>query len=195
MAFGSATFSGLSTAVSDIGAGISQEGAATSDLYAAEAEQYKIEGTQFERTSYQEAAALAAQNEQFTAYSTRIKAAQQQREISMSLGTTTANVAGAGLANSGSALDILRESASQGALTKAVIKQQGLITEAGYNEQQQSYLNMVGAANAAIQGDIIGQQADYAAANTAKEAAEFSFIGAGVAGAGALASAAPLFGL
>jgi hypothetical protein len=87
MPFGSATLSGLSTAVSDIGAGISAEGAATSDLYAAEAEQFKIEGTQFERTSYQQAAALAGQNEQFTAISTRIKAAQAQRELSMSLGT------------------------------------------------------------------------------------------------------------
>jgi hypothetical protein len=143
MAFGPTTFSGLSTAVSDIGAGISAEGAATSDMFAAEAEQYKIEGTQFEKASYREAAALAGQNEQFTAISTRIKAAQQQRELSMSLGTTQANVAGAGLAESGSALDVLRESASQGALTRAVIKSQGLITEAGYNEQQQSYLNMV----------------------------------------------------
>jgi hypothetical protein len=191
MPFGSATISGFSTAVSDIGAGISAEGAATSDMYAAEAEQYKIEGTQFERTSYQEAAALAGQNEQFTAISTRIKAAQAQRELSMSLGTTTANVAGAGLSESGSALDILRESASQGALTRAVIKSQGLITEAGYNEQQQSYLNMVGAANAAITGDTVARQADLAAAGTANKAATFDFVGAGIAGAASLFSLAP----
>ena len=191
MAFGSATFSGLSTAVSDIGAGISAEGAATSDLYAAEAEQYKIEGTKFEQQSYQEAAALAGQNEQFTAISTRIKAAQAQRELYTSLGTTTANVAGAGLANSGSALDILRESASQGALTRAVIKSQGLITEAGYNEQQQSYLNMVQAANAAISGDTVARQADLAAAGTANKAATLDFVGAAVAGAASLASLAP----
>ena len=190
MAFGTATFSGLSTAVSDIGAGISAEGAATSDLYAAEAEQYKIEGTQFEKASYQEAAALAGQNEQFTAISTRIKAAQAQRELSMSLGTTTANVAGAGLSESGSALDILRESASQGALTRSVIKSQGLITEAGYNEQQQSYLNMVGAANAAISGDTVAQQGYYSAASTANKAASLDFLGAGIAGAGAMASLA-----
>jgi hypothetical protein len=191
MAFGTATFSGLGTAVSDIGAGISAEGAATSDLYAAEAEQYKIEGTQFEKASYQEAAALAGQNEQFTAISTRIKAAQAQRELSMSLGTTKANVAGAGLAESGSSLDILRESASQGALTRAVIKSQGLITEAGYKQQQQSYLNMVGAANAAITGDTVARQADLAAAGTANKAATFDFVGAAIAGAGALFSLAP----
>jgi hypothetical protein len=191
MPFGSATLSGLSTAVSDIGAGISAEGAATSDMFAAEAEQYKIEGTQFERTSYQEAAALAAQNEQFTAISTRIKAAQAQRELSMSLGTTQANVAGAGLAQSGSALDILRESASQGALTRAVIKSQGLITEAGYNEQQQSYFNMVGAANAAITGDTIARQADLAAAGTANKAATLDFTGAAIAGAASLYSLLP----
>jgi hypothetical protein len=193
MPFGSATISGLSTAVTDIGAGISAEGAATSDLYAAESEQYKIQGTQFEQQSYQEAAALAGQNEQFTALSTRLRAAQQQRELYMSLGTTKANVAGAGLAQSGSSLDILRESASQGALTKAVIKQQGLITEAGYNQQQQSYLNMVGAANAAITGDTVAQQADYAAASTAREAATLDDVGAGIAAAGALFNLSPSF--
>ncbi len=47
-------------------------------------------------------------------------------------------MAGAGLGESGSALDILRDSASQGALTKATLGQQGLINEAGYQEQQQS---------------------------------------------------------
>ena len=89
MPFGQPTLSSLSTAVSDIGAGISARGTATSDMFAAEAEQYKIYGTQFEQQSYQEAAALAGQNEQFTAISTRIKAAQQQRELSMSLGHHT----------------------------------------------------------------------------------------------------------
>jgi hypothetical protein len=193
MPFGTATISGLSTAVSDIGAGISAEGAATSDMFAAEAEQYKIEGTQFEQASYQQAAALAGQNEQFTAISTRIKAAQAQRELSMSLGTTQANVAGAGLAESGSALDVLRESASQGALTRAVIKSQGLITEAGYNEQQESYLNMVAAGNVAIQGDKVAQQGYYAAASTAKTAATLDFVGAAISGAASLASLSPSF--
>jgi hypothetical protein len=48
----------------------------------------------------------------------------------MTLGGQEADVAGAGFSEGGSALDLLRSSASQGALTHAVLGQQGLITEA-----------------------------------------------------------------
>jgi hypothetical protein len=59
---------------------------------------------------------------------------------------------------------LLRDSAQQGAITKQMIGEQGLITEAGYREQQQSYLNMESAAmqaagaekNAATTADITG---------------------------------------
>jgi hypothetical protein len=77
------------------------------------------------------------------------------------------------LAESGSALDILRESASEGATTKAVIGQQGLITEAGYQEQAQAYTSMANAAGVAINAD--------------KTAEVGSFIAAGPQGMGALA--------
>jgi hypothetical protein len=42
-------------------------------------------------------------------------------------------------------MDILRESASQGALQRAVLSEQGLITERGYAEQAQSFSNMAAA--------------------------------------------------
>jgi hypothetical protein len=87
--------------------------------------------------------------------STAIKESQADRNLYQALGTTRADFAvglfarpmncriwrcsGAGFAESGSALDLLRESASQGAMTKAVLGEQGLITEAGYQEQAQSY--------------------------------------------------------
>jgi hypothetical protein len=79
----------------------------------------------------------------------------------MSLGRTQAAVAGAGLAESGSALDILRESASEGATTKAVIGQQGLITEAGY--QEQAYTNMANAAGVAINADKLAATGSFIA--------------------------------
>jgi hypothetical protein len=47
---------------------------------------------------------------------------QAEREMYQSLGQTKADVAGAGFAESGSALDLLRQSASQGALQQAVHK-------------------------------------------------------------------------
>lgn len=151
-------------------------GGAVSDIFAGFGDEYKAEGAQFEAQSYEEAAALANQEAQFTATSTAIKQQQSDRALFTSLGRTTAAVAGAGLAQSGSALDILRESAQQGATTKAAIGQQGLITEAGYQEQAQSYENMAQAAEVAIKAD--------------KEAALGSFIGGGI---DAIAGVASLF--
>jgi hypothetical protein len=76
---------------------------------------------------------------------------------------TTAAVSNAGLEQSGSALDILRESAMQGSITKAVIGAQGQITEAGYNEQAESYANMANAAGVAAKGDDLAAVGSFVA--------------------------------
>jgi hypothetical protein len=89
------------------------------------------------------------------------------------MGQTTADTAGAGFATSGSSMDMLRESAQQGALTKAVIGEQGLIQEAGYKEQAQSYDTMASAATMA--------------AGAEKTAATGDFIGGGMQAAAAIA--------
>ena len=122
-------------------------GGAATDLFAAQGDKSKAQYDFAEGKSYGLASDLATQNEKFTETSTAIKEAQQQREMMSTLGGQQADVAGAGFAASGSALDLLRDSASQGALTHAVLGQQGLITEAGYNEQAASYKIMQGAAN------------------------------------------------
>lgn len=127
--------------------------AGISDIFAGQADFAKAGYDRIEGQEYSLAAQLATQNAQFTQQATAIKQAQTSREVSKSLGATTAAVAGAGFATSGSALDILRESASQGALTKAVVGEQGLITEAGYNEQAQSYNLMASAANQAASAE------------------------------------------
>jgi hypothetical protein len=114
------------------------------------------------------------QNEKFTETSTAIKEAQQQREMLGTLGGVHADVAGAGFAESGSALDIMRDSAAQGALTHAVLGQQGLIQEAGYKEQAQSYTNM--------------EQAATQAGNAENQAATFADITGVIKGAAAVAS-------
>jgi hypothetical protein len=69
------------------------------------------------------------------------------------MGQTKADVAGGGFAASGSGLDILARSASQGALQQAVIQRQGLITKQGYEEQAQSYRNMESAADMAASAE------------------------------------------
>jgi hypothetical protein len=86
---------------------------------------------------------------------------------------TKADVAGGGFAASGSGLDILAQFASQGAVQQAVFQRQGLITEQGYEEQAQSYLNMSAAADMAA-------SAEKKAATGADIAAGFQFA-AGVA--------------
>ncbi len=104
MAIGSGTISGISAGISDI--------------FAASADKSKAAFDRIEGQEYTLASQLATQNEQFTQMSTAIKEAQTSREVSKSLGATTAAVAGAGFATSGSALDILRESASRAWLPK-----------------------------------------------------------------------------
>lgn len=139
MAFGSGT-------ISDIGG-------AVSDIFAAKGDRLKAQGDRLEGQNYTLASQLALQNEEFTKQSTDIKEMQTQREIYKGLGSTQADVSGAGFTMGGSALDIMREGASQGALTKAVIGQQGLITEAGYEEQSKAYTNMAQAAEIAAQAE------------------------------------------
>jgi hypothetical protein len=133
--------------------GISSIGGGVSDLFSGESDRAKAAGARYEEANYRLAAQFADQNAVFTQWSTDIKEAQASREITKSLGETAADVAGAGFAASGSALDILRESASQGALTKAVLSEQGLITQAGYKEQAASYNNMAQAADMAAHAE------------------------------------------
>ncbi len=75
---------------------------------------------------------IRQQNAQLTAASTRIQAVQTARTVAQSLGTTEADVAGAGFTQSGSALDILASSAQQGALAKSLVNIQGAINENAY---------------------------------------------------------------
>jgi hypothetical protein len=151
-------------------------GGAVSDLFGGFADQYKAAGDRIEAANYRLAAQFADKNVVYTQWSTSIKEFQQDRENAKSLGETTADVAGAGFAASGSALDILRDSAAQGALTKAVLGEQGLITEEGYKEQAQSYRNMADAADMAAKAE--------------DQAATGSFIAGGIK---AIASVATLF--
>lgn len=160
MTLGNATFTNL--------------GGAVSDLFAAKGHRYKALGDQFEKENYGLAAEYAEKNVQFTKMATALKAHQADRELFKSMGTTQADVAGAGFAESGSALDILRSSASEGALQKATLSEQGLITEEGYKEQAQSYRNMMKAADVAIEAE--------------NDAATWATIGAGIKGVAALAT-------
>lgn len=116
---------------------------------------FKGFGAEAEAKNYRLAAGYAQENVRYTEMSTAVKEAQATRAITLGIGETKADVAGAGFAESGSALDLLRDSASQGALQKAVLSEQGLITEEGYKVQAESYRNMAEYADMAATGDFI----------------------------------------
>lgn len=182
MALGASTFSNLGGAVSDLFAGF---GATTNANLQAQGLRIKAQGDLAEGQEYDLASSLAAQNEKFTETSTAIQQAQQERNTTLQIGGQRADVAGAGFAESGSALDILRDSASQGALSKAVLGQQGLITEAGYTEQQQSYNLMASTARtAAASEDRLANETEQAG----KTAQIGDFISGALKGVAAVAS-------
>lgn len=140
-------------------------GSAVSDLFGAQ-------GATASAKSYDEAAAIADRNAQITQQMTIIKETQQSRAINKTLGAQTAGVAGAGFAKSGTALDLMRDSASQGALTKALTADQGAITENSYAEQAGMFRSMSAAANTSATGQKVGGiiQAAGGAINLAKGA-------------------------
>jgi hypothetical protein len=169
MAFGASTISGFA--------------GAASDLFAASGHRSKAQGDLIEAQNYDLAAGLATQNEKFAETSTAIKEAQIDRENAKMIGGQAADVAGAGFAASGSALDLMRDSAAQGALTHAVAGEQGLIQEAGYTEQAQSYQNMSVAAHMAADAE-----------NTAATGSTITGILKGVAGMASLFTGLPISG-
>jgi len=126
---------------------------AVQDIFASGAHETKAKGLRIEADNYDLASGYADKNAKFTETSTAIKQAQLDRELYRTIGGQAADIAGAGFAASGSALDIMRDSASQGALTKAVGSLQGLITEEGYKVQSETYTNMGKAARMAADAE------------------------------------------
>jgi hypothetical protein len=135
------------------GGTVSSVGSAVNDLFSMDAKRTKAKGLRLEAGNYDRSAAFSDQNARFTEISTGIKTMQLDRDLYKTLGGQQADVAGAGFANSGSALDIMRDSASQGALMRAVATEQGLITEEGYKVEAQNYRSMGEAARMAAQAE------------------------------------------
>ena len=195
MAISADTFTAAAGASNDLFKGFGD--LASSDLKAkglnldASGLRIKAQGDLAEASNYDLAAGLANENEQFTVASTAIKQAQLARSVNSAIGTQQSQVAGAGFAASGSALDLLRDSASQGSIAKSVANDQGMITEAGYQEQAQSYQTLATAGRAAAAGEMdIANQTDQLASETKSAgmiAGAGDFISSAIKGAAALA--------
>lgn len=184
MALSKDTFGNAGGAVSDL---FQAFGASKSADLSAEGLRLKAQGDLAEAGQYDLASDLASKNAQYTETSTQIKEAQQQRNTTMQVGGQEAAIAGAGLKESGSSLDILADSAREGSLAKAALGQQGLIEEAGFKEQEASYNLMASTARTTAAGeeDIANKTED------AGTFAEFGdFAGAALKGAAAIATIA-----
>jgi len=224
MALGQSTFSDLGGAVSDLFAGFGATAAA--DLKAqglmigaygtqigaqgtvlqAQGLRIKAQGELAEAGEYDLAAVLARQNKQYTEQSTAIQQLQLERNISATIGGQRAATAASGLKASGSSLYLLADSARQGALAHQVLSMQGQITEAGYEEQAQSYEVMAAAQRMSATGEtsiaagteaiagleqrVAGQQVQLAQQTQAagQQQATGDFIGAALKGAAAVAT-------
>lgn len=134
LTWSSDVFSGLGGAVQGIFGGVAAN--KTASGYAASA------------AGYAKASQIAAQNEQISRVGTSIKQLQASREIFRALGGQQADIAGAGLKATGSALDVIRASAAEGALTRQLIGLQGSIEALGYRQEAESYASMAQSAAA-----------------------------------------------
>lgn len=179
-------FDSAAGAVSDIFGGVgdilSGDMKAKSLNIQAEGLRLRASGDLAEASNYDLATNLANQNEAYTKTSTALQQMQLERQTTMQIGSQRADIGGAGLAASGSSLDILADSARQGAMAKEVLGQQGLITEAGYQEQAQSYTTMAGAARTAAAGEQNMASETDSLASEARTAANVSAAGKFISG-------------
>ncbi len=170
MALSSSTFSNAGGAVTDLYGAF---GAKQKSELSAEGLELKAKGDLAEATQYD----LAGQ---YTRTIGAIQSAQQDRSTTMQIGGQQAAIAGGGFAASGSGLDILADSARQGALAKATI-------ETGTEEKSDSYSLMANTARetAATEEDIANKT------RSAGTMAMFGdFAGAALKGAAAIATLA-----
>lgn len=132
----------------DLQTGLSDLGGAVNDLFGAS-------GARTAGDAYGSASDFATINARIAASATAARDEQIRRQVARSLGSTSAGVAGAGFAASGSALDILRSSAQEGALVRAVGEEQGAINVNSYLEQAGMFKGMQRAADTSATGQGI----------------------------------------
>jgi hypothetical protein len=166
----------------------------------AQAEHLEAQGDILEGQMYGSAATLAELNATYTQFNTRIEEVQSQRQTYMAIGSEKAAAGASGETTGGSVGDILRASASQGALNRATIAMQGQITMAGYNEQAVAYTFMQQASQVAAQAQdtaaesteeaaqvyTLTAQADSDAAQATQAQQTGSFLGGAISGLGGL---------
>lgn len=132
-----------------IGKSVSGLGGAVSSLFSSEGSSAAAQG-------YEQAAKIADSNADIAKTSYQLQQTQAARQFQQTLGSQKAEVASAGFRSSGSALNLMADSASQGAITQAMIGVNGQIQVNGYQQQAQAYRGEEASAKAASSGGMLG---------------------------------------
>ncbi len=135
--------------LNDIGTGLTIGGDIVGGIAGYYAGQAKAGGLRAESRAYTEAAGFASGNVQLAEESKAIKDYLTQRQVLSAEGKQIADVGGAGFAESGSALSLLRESAAQGALATGLVNVQGEIQAQGYRAQAANDISLASQAKSA----------------------------------------------
>lgn len=115
-----------------------------------------------EAGGYKKAAQIEESNAQLAKASEQLQLFQTNRKVERAQGATTAGFAGAGLASSGSALDVLRMGTEQGALQKQIVSTQGQIQIQNFEQQAAADKALAAHAQAGAAGSFLGGVLDIA---------------------------------
>lgn len=142
-------------------------GGAVGDIFGAVGGLKDAKGLKSQAQGYERAAAISDLNKEIAGQASAIQMVQSDRDIYKALGSQAAAIGGANLAASGSALDIMRDSARQGSLTKQLLGRQSQIEQLAYEQEADSYKQMAAASTSAASsakksatGKIIGTALD-----------------------------------
>lgn len=142
-------FGNLGGAVSDLFGGAAQFSVAKGFKSSAEAYLGTAKTYDEQAGIYGQMADQSGVNARIAGAGQRLKEMQTEREVFKTIGGARSDIAAAGLMESGSALDVLRDSAVQGGLQMGALRATGQLEQAGYKEEALSYQAMGKAAEAA----------------------------------------------
>lgn len=140
--------SSIRSAVTDL---VGMRGELVKNKGIVEAQDAAVKGAKAEIEAYTAAGGIATENARLVEEAGKIQQLQQERALNMSLGTTRAELAGAGLSASGSALDILKSSVRQGYLQQQITATQTALTSNAYLEQSVASKAQVAGATAQLE--------------------------------------------
>ena len=135
--------------MADFSAGFNLIGGAVSDLFEAKGQRIAAKG-------YDRAAALTEQSADLARVASNIRLRQTSREAYRIIGGQQSDVAGAGFAQSGSALDLLRSSQSEAALELGLVQTQGAIDVLDYTATAEGYRTQASQSRSSAKGSVFG---------------------------------------